>query len=144
MSKMSTVAENVETLAGAKVSTKAQLRPGATVLPVLVVAHVSLLILKSVGSVTVTPFASITRLAFPVLVTVTVCCELLVPTTWFPKLMLVGDTLATGADVDAPTLNSAVYVPQAHPLVAVRLLTAAYSPVSHTSPVALGSTAAEE
>jgi hypothetical protein len=32
--------------------------------------------------------------------------RLLVPTTWLPKLMLVGETLATGVDVDVPTLSS--------------------------------------
>ncbi len=40
--------------------------------------------------------------AFPVLLNVTACGALLVPTTWAPKVRLVGDTFAMGAGAGAP------------------------------------------
>ena len=42
------------------------------------------------------------RDALPLLVSVTVCAELVVLTWWFPKLKLVGFRLTAGADEDVP------------------------------------------
>ena len=42
------------------------------------------------------------RAALPLLVSVTVCAELVVLTWWFPKLKLVGLRLTTGADAVVP------------------------------------------
>ena len=48
------------------------------------------------------------RAALPLLVSVTVCAELVVLTWWFPKLKLVGLRLTTGADAVVPEpLNAA-------------------------------------
>src|SRR5205823_1804492 len=84
----------------------AELAPGATTVVVAPFEHVLLLITKSVGSATVTPLTAITRSAVPVLVTVTLCGVLLVPTARLLKTMLVGETAATGPGDDEPPMLS--------------------------------------
>ena len=53
--------------------------------------------MKSLALVPVMATLEIVRAALPVLVSVTVCGELEVPTVWLLKATLVGDRLTTGA-----------------------------------------------
>ena len=48
------------------------------------------------------------KAAVPVLVSVTVCAALVVPTFWFPKLTLVGLRLTLGAGVTPVPLSAAL------------------------------------
>jgi hypothetical protein len=75
---------------GLKVMLTVQLAPAATVEPQLL-----LVMLKSLLPVIVSLVRF--RVALPVLVNVTGCGELEVPTVWLPNERLVGDTLTTGA-----------------------------------------------
>ena len=91
LSVMLTEAVRLPLAAGVNVTRIVQLVLAATELP-----HV-LLCAKSLALVPVSARLVMLKAALPVLLRVTACAVLVVPTDWLPKARLVGERLATGA-----------------------------------------------
>src|SRR5579864_5229588 len=92
-------AERAPEAAGVNVAPKVQLCVGvSTVVP----AHVVPEEVNSVAFVPVTDTPVMFRLALPVFVSVALIAPLVVPTFWFPKAILVGLSVTTGAGALTP------------------------------------------
>lgn len=99
MSVIVNAAERAPEAAGVKVAPKVQLCVGvSTVVPVHVVPEE----VKSAMFVPAMDRAVMLRLAFPVFVSVALIAALVVPTFWFPKAILVGLSVTTGAGALTP------------------------------------------
>lgn len=93
LSLMVTVPLRVPVAVGVKVTVSEQLAPAAKVPLVLPAAMQVLLCAKSV---TVLAMPEIFKVALPLLLSVTLCDTLVVPTAWEAKFRLAGERLATG------------------------------------------------
>ena len=91
MSAMVTKAARPPLAAGVKVTLIVQFAPAATELPQVLVC------IKSPALVPVMARLEIVKAALPVLVRVTACAVLVVPTDWLPKERLAGARLTAGA-----------------------------------------------
>ena len=112
-SEMVIVARRVPVAVGVNVTLMVQFDPAATLDPQLSVCE------KSPALLPVTEILEMFRSAFPVFVRVADLTALFVPTDWFPKEMLVGETLAT-VDVPVPESATVCGLPAA-PSVIVRV-----------------------
>ena len=100
LSAMVTFAVSVPLIEGVNVTVIVQVAWGATALVQVLVWLKSALLVP----VTLTPVTF--RSVLPVLVTVTVCGLLVVPTFWLPKLRLDGDSATFGLGVNLLTKTS--------------------------------------
>ena len=91
LSEMKTDALREPVAVGANVTPIEQLAPAATLLPQVLVSE------KSPEFVPARPMPVMFRVAVPVLVSVTLCAALVVPTICEPKVRLVGERLTAGA-----------------------------------------------
>src|SRR5215472_658935 len=86
----------VPVAAGVNVTLIAQDAPAATDVPQLFVCA------KSLAFVPITAILVMLSGALPVLLNITACAPLVVPTVWLAKVRLVGDRLTAGAEMDPP------------------------------------------
>jgi hypothetical protein len=91
LSVMLTEAVRLPLADGVNVTLIGQLPPAAAELPQVLVSE------KSLAFVPVTVMLVMLKAALPVLLRVTVCAALVIPTGWLPKPRLVGKRLTTGA-----------------------------------------------